>query len=281
MDVAISLPNAVPGTTGPDLVEWARRADARGFSTLGTIDRVVYDNYEPLIALAAAAAVTERIGLCTSVLLAPLRLNPVDLAKKALSLNALSGGRFTLGLGLGGREDDYEVSEIETEGRGKRFDEMLERMREVWDGNEVGPSAGQPPRVVIGGGVDASFARAARFGEGWIAGGSPPDQYAAMAEKAKAAWSEAGREGEPRLMGLAYFALGDNAEADARAYLGDYYAWLGEDIANYIIGSAAKDAETVRRYVTEFAEAGCGELIFCPSSSDPAQVDLLADAAGL
>jgi hypothetical protein len=102
-----------------------------------------------------------------------------------------------------------------------------------------------------------------------------------MADKAKAAWSEAGREGEPRLMGLAYFALGDDAEADARAYLGDYYAWLGEDVANYIIGSAAKDAETVERYVAEFAEAGCGELIFCPSSSDPAQVDLLADAAGL
>lgn len=281
MKVAIALPNAVPGATGPELLEWARRADARGFSTLGTIDRVVYDNYEPLIALAGAAAVTERIGLCTSVLLAPLRPNPVDLAKKALSLNALSGGRFTLGLGLGGREDDYEVSEIETGDRGKRFDAMLERMREVWDGDEVGPSAGEPPRIVIGGGVDASFARAARFGEGWIAGGSPPEQYAPMAEKAKAAWSEAGREGEPRLMGLAYFALGDDAEAKARASLGDYYAWLGEDIANYIIGSAAKDAETVRRYVSEFAEAGCGELIFCPSSSDPAQVDLLADAAGL
>jgi alkanesulfonate monooxygenase SsuD/methylene tetrahydromethanopterin reductase-like flavin-dependent oxidoreductase (luciferase family) len=158
---------------------------------------------------------------------------------------------------------------------------MLERMREIWAGDDVGPSAAQPPRVVIGGGVDASFARAARFGEGWIAGGSPPDQYASMAEKAKAAWSEAGREGEPRLMGLAYFALGDDAEADAQAYLGDYYAWLGEDIANYIVGSAAKDAETVRRYVAEFGEAGCGELIFCPSSSDPAQVDLLADAAGL
>jgi alkanesulfonate monooxygenase SsuD/methylene tetrahydromethanopterin reductase-like flavin-dependent oxidoreductase (luciferase family) len=281
MEVGIALPNAVPRTTGAELTEWARRADARGFSTLGTIDRVVYDNYEPLIALAGAAAVTERIGLCTSVLLAPLRPNPVDLAKKALSLNALSGGRFTLGLGLGGRDDDYEVSEIETEGRGKRFDAMLERMREVWDGDEVGPSVAEPPRVVIGGGVDASFARAARFGEGWIAGGSPPDQYAPMAEKAKAAWSEAGREDEPRLMGLAYFALGDDAEQKAQAYLGHYYAWLGEDIANYIIGSAAKDAETVRRHVSEFAEAGCGELIFCPSSSDPAQVDLLADAAGL
>jgi alkanesulfonate monooxygenase SsuD/methylene tetrahydromethanopterin reductase-like flavin-dependent oxidoreductase (luciferase family) len=280
MDVGIGLPNAVPGTTGAQLTEWARRADGRGFSSLGTIDRVAYDNYEVLTALAAAAAVTERIGLCTSVLLGPLRENAVMLAKQALSVNALSGGRLTLGIGLGGREDDYEVSGVELRTRGEKLDAMLERMREIWAGDLVGPSLEGPPRVVVGGGVDASFARAARFGEGWIAGGSPPDQYAAMAAKAKAAWSEAGREGEPRLMGLAYFALGDDAEADAQANLGHYYAWLGEEVAGYIVGSAAKDPETVREYVSAFTDAGCGELIFCPSSSDPAQVDLLADALG-
>ena len=103
MDIAIGLPNAVPGTTGEQLTEWARRAEARGFSSLGTIDRVAYGNYEPLVALSAAAAVTGRIGLCTSVLLGPLRSNPVALAKQALSLQALSGGRLTLGIGLGGR----------------------------------------------------------------------------------------------------------------------------------------------------------------------------------
>ena len=280
MDVAIALPNAVPGTSGADLIEWARRADGRGFSSLGTIDRIAYDNYEPLAALAAAAAVTERIGLCTSVLLGPLRENAVELAKQALSVHALSGGRLTLGIGLGGRDDDYEISGLETRGRGKRLDQILERMQEVWGGDEVGPKLEGTPRLVVGGAADASFARAARFGEGWIAGGSPPEQYAEMADKARAAWVEAGREGEPRLMGLAYFALGDNAEADATAYLTDYYAWLGEEVAGYIAGSAAKDAETVQQYVAAFADAGCGELIFCPSSSDPAQVDLLAAALG-
>ncbi len=156
----------------------------------------------------------------------------------------------------------------------------LERMREIWSDDVVGPKIESAPRLVVGGGVDASFARAARFGEGWIAGGSPPDQYAEAAEKVRAAWSEAGREGEPRLMGLAYFALGDNAETDANSYLTDYYAWLGEETAGYIAGSAAKDAETVQQYVSAFADAGCGELIFCPSSNDPDQVDLLADALG-
>lgn len=280
MDVGIGLPNAVPGTSGAQLVEWARRADGRGFSSLGTIDRVAYDNYEPLTALAAAAAVTERIGLCTSVLLGPLRANPVMLAKQALSVNALSGGRLTLGIGLGGREDDYETVGLAMEDRGAKLDAALERMREVWSDDVVGPKIEGAPRLVIGGGVDASYARAARFGEGWIAGGSPPDQYAEAAAKVRAAWSEAGREGEPRLMGLAYFSLGDNAEADANAYLTDYYAWLGDETAGYIAGSAAKDAETVQQYVAAFAAAGCGELIICPSSNDPDQVDLLADALG-
>ncbi len=281
MDVGIGLPNAVPGTSGANLVEWARRADARGFSSLGTIDRVVYDNYEPLMALAAAAAVTERIGLCTSVLLGPLRTNPTDLAKKSLSLHALSDGRFTLGIGLGGREDDYETSGVSMRNRGKALDVTLERIKEVWEGDEVGPSRQGSPGLVVGGGVDASFARAARFGDGWIAGGAPPEQYAEMAEKAKAAWAEAGREGQPRLMGLAYYSLGENAEAEAEAYLGDYYAFLGEEVAGYIVAGAAKDAETVKQRVAAFDEAGCGELIFFPSSSDPDQVDLLADAAGL
>lgn len=281
MDLGIGLPSAVPGTSGAQLTEWARRAEARGFSTLGTIDRIVYPNYEPLVALAAAAAVTERIGLSTAVLLGPLRTNEVELAKQALSVNALSGGRLTFGIGLGARDDDYEISGVELSTRGRRLDQMLERMVEVWEGDEVGPSSAGPPRLVVGGHVDASFARAARFGEGWIAGGIPAEMYAGFVEKLDAAWSEAGREGTPRKMGLAYYSLGERAEEEAAAYLNDYYAFLGEDLSNMVVAGAAKDAAAVQRQVAEFEQAGCDELIFFPSSGDPLQVDLLADAAGL
>jgi len=281
MDIGIALPNAIPGATGAELTEWARRAEARGFSTLGTIDRIVYDNYEPLTVLAAAAAVTERIGLSTTVLLAPLRTNTVELAKQALSVNALSGGRLTLGVGLGAREDDYGISGVELKGRGKRFDAMLERIREVWDGDEVGPSIGGRPRLVIGGHADVAYARTARLGDGWIASGSGPEQAQEGAEKAKAAWSDAGRDGAPHIMALAYFSLGERAEQDVQANLMHYYAWLGDEIAGMIAGGAAKDPETVKQYAAAYAALGCDELVFCPSSSDPAQVDLLADAAEL
>jgi alkanesulfonate monooxygenase SsuD/methylene tetrahydromethanopterin reductase-like flavin-dependent oxidoreductase (luciferase family) len=231
-------------------------------------------------ALAAAAAVTERIGLCTTVLLAPLRTNATALAKQALSVNALSGGRLTLGVGLGAREDDYEASGVELAGRGRRADAMLERIREVWDGKEIGPRAAGAPRLVVGGHADASYARVARFADGWIASGTGPEQYAEGAGKAKAAWADAGRTGEPRTMALAYFSLGDEAEKDAERGLGHYYAWLGEEIAAMIAGGAAKSVESVREQLAAYEEAGCDELILFPSSSDPDQVDLLADAVG-
>jgi alkanesulfonate monooxygenase SsuD/methylene tetrahydromethanopterin reductase-like flavin-dependent oxidoreductase (luciferase family) len=280
MDVGVGLPNAVKGTSGEELVEFARRADERGFASLGTIDRVVYGNYEPLVALAAAAAVTERIRLTTSVLLGPLRRNPVALAKQTRSLNVLSGGRLTLGIGLGARGDDYDAIGIPTEGRGHVMDDLLAGLRETWADDSIGP-AGDAPELLVGGHVEASFERAAKWGDGWMAGGATPDDFAKMAEGVKAAWSKEGRDGEPRLAALAYYALGDDAEQKARAYLTGYYAFLGEEVANMIATSAATDPETVQGYLQAFEGVGCTELILFPCSSDAEQADLLADAAGL
>ena len=112
-------------------------------------------------------------------------------------------------------------------------------------------------------------------------GGGSPDKFRQGADKLEAAWETAGRDGEPRTMALAYFALGDQAEAAAAGYLGDYYAFLGEELAGMVAGSAATDAETVRGYVQGFEAAGCDELVMFPCDADPAQVDLLADALGM
>ena len=114
MKLGIGLPNPVPGTAGETLVEWARKAESAGFSSLATIDRIAYPSYESLVTLAAVAGATERIGLVTNVLLAPTR-NPVLLAKMAASVDQLSGGRLTLGLGVGSRKDDFDAI-------GQRFD---------------------------------------------------------------------------------------------------------------------------------------------------------------
>ena len=260
MDVGIGLPATIAGVQPEQLLEWARRAERRGVSTLGTIDRIVYGNYEPLIALAAAAAVTERIGLTTAILIAPYRANAALVAKQAASVNALSKGRFTLGVAVGGREDDYEASGVDFRTRGKTMDAMLKTWDEIWSGDAIGP-AGRPG-MLIGGTADAAYRRAA---EGKA--------------KLEAAWRKAGRDGTPRTASLCYFALGDDAQAHADGYLKDYYAFLGE-YADMVAGSAATDADTIRGYVQGFTAVGCDELICFPCNPDPGQVDLLADAVG-
>ena len=288
MDVAIGLPNAVAGTTGKQLINWAREADEAGFSSLGTIDRIVYPSYESIAALSAAAAVTERIRLATDVLLGPLRVNAALLAKQVLSLDALAGGgRAVLGIGLGAREDDYEFSGVPLSERGSWMDAALPKIRRIWNGegeleSKVGPRPQDSgPTLLVGGSVDAAFERAARYGDGWTMGGGTPDDFSAGVEKLNAAWQKQGREGEPRKAALAYFALGEDAERHVEEDLRDYYAWLGEEVAGMITSSAATDADTVKSYVSAFENAGCDELFMFPAASDPAQVGLLAEAVGL
>jgi alkanesulfonate monooxygenase SsuD/methylene tetrahydromethanopterin reductase-like flavin-dependent oxidoreductase (luciferase family) len=286
MEVGVGFPNAVPGTTGEQLVDFAREAEARGFPSLGTLDRLVYPSYDPFVALSAAAAVTERIRLTTAIMILPYRVNAALAAKEAASLQALSGGRFVLGVAVGARDDDFEASGLSTEDRGERLDAMLEEMNRVWGGEErgyagaIGPPVQKPPQVLIGGGVGASFERAARFGDGWIQAAAGPDQFAENAPKAREAWSAAGREGSPKLASIAYYALGPDAERLAQEDLGHYYAWLGDEVAGHIVASAATDADTVNRYVSAFEQAGCDELIMFSCGSDPEQATLLAEALG-
>ena len=286
MNVGIGLPSTIPGIDRDSLLTWAVKAEERGFSSLGTIDRVVYGNYESLIALAAAAAVTERIRLTTDILLGPLRGNGAILAKQAATIDSLSNGRLTLAVAVGAREDDYAATRIPFTERGKLFDAQLAEMRRIWRGAEygtagaIGPPSSRPdgPELVIGGSVPATLRRVAEHGDGWTMGGGGPDQFKETADKVKAAWAEAGREGEPRLIALCYYGLGEHAGEAAKEELGDYYAWLGEDIAGMIVSSAATDEATLRGYRDAFAAAGADELICFPTSTDPTQADLLADA---
>jgi alkanesulfonate monooxygenase SsuD/methylene tetrahydromethanopterin reductase-like flavin-dependent oxidoreductase (luciferase family) len=282
MDIGIGLPSTIPGVDGRTLLEFARRAETAGFSTLGTIDRLVYGNYEPLMALAGAAAVTERIGLTTAILIAPYRANTALLAKQVATLDQLSAGRLTLGIAVGVREDDYQASHVEFGRRGRMFDAQLDELQRLWSGKTVGaagavgPSPVRPggPPLLFGGTSYAAIRRTVERGAGWIAGGGGPALFGSVAEKIRAGWHEAGREGEPWLAALAYFALGPDAGGDVRAYLDDYYGFLGD-----VTQSAAHSEDEVAALVGAFEAAGCDELIFFPSSTDVAQVDLLAAAA--
>jgi alkanesulfonate monooxygenase SsuD/methylene tetrahydromethanopterin reductase-like flavin-dependent oxidoreductase (luciferase family) len=285
MDIGIGLPNPIPGTPGATLVGWARRAEERGFSSLATIDRIAYPSYESLISLAAAGAVTSRIGLLTNILLGPTR-NPVLLAKEAASVDQLSAGRFTLGLAVGTRKDDFDLSEQRFEDRGRRFDEALELMHRIWLGEPVGeadkPVGPRPTReggvpILIGGSSNRAIERTVRWGRGWTAGGAAPEQVGPFAEKVRAAWRDSARDGDPRIVALSYFALGEKAEEGAESYIKDYYGYLGEWV-DAIARGVPRTPEAIRDTVGRFEEIGVDELILDPTIADLEQVDLLAEA---
>jgi alkanesulfonate monooxygenase SsuD/methylene tetrahydromethanopterin reductase-like flavin-dependent oxidoreductase (luciferase family) len=282
--IGIGLPNTVMDVPGRLLVDWARRAQERGFSSVATIDRVAYPSYDSLTALTAAAAVTDRIGLLPNILLAPA-YNPVLLAKATASLDQVSGGRLTLGLGVGGRPDDFEVAERPFSNRGRRFDADLELLHRAWAGEPVpgspfpvGPptTSGRIP-LLIGGQPHLAAPRAARWGAGFTIGGAPPEMAAGAIEQFKAAWTAAGGQGRPRIVALSYFSVGEEHTEESLHNLRSYYGFLG-DWAEGIAGGAPRSPAAIAKQAAAFEQLGVDELIFDPTVADLDQVDRLADA---
>lgn len=275
MRVGIGLPNGIPGTPGEAIVEWAARAEAGPFTSLGVIDRLAYDAHEPLACLAAAAAVTQRVRLASMVVIAPLR-GTGTLASESATIDSLSGGRLTLGLAVGARSDDYRAAGIDHRGRGARFEEQLARLRDLW-GSRPGPKAS--PELLVGGGSDAAFARVGRYADGYVHGGGPTRAFSRAAERARTAWTDLGRPGSPALWGQSYFALGEDAVAHGREYMRDYYAFTGP-FAERIVEGLLTTPQQIAAQVRGYAEAGCDELVLLPTVTDLEQVERLADVVG-
>lgn len=284
MRIGVGLPNTIPDTSGPRLLEWAKEAEGMGFSTLATIGRLVFPTYEELQALTAAAAVTDRINLFTNVAIGPV-YDKALLAKMAAGLDQLSEGRFVLGLAPGWRDEDFVVAGKSYQGRGKRFDEEIEYMLRAWRGELVEgatkrltptPTNGEAVPLAFGGNSPQAYARAARHGIGWTAGGAAPDDVKGFFGSAREAWTAAGREGQPKLWALTYFTLGEGGRDTAMTYLSDYYGEMGAGMSQMI----PADADGIRWAASAYEEAGADELILVPVSSDLRQLELLSEALG-
>jgi alkanesulfonate monooxygenase SsuD/methylene tetrahydromethanopterin reductase-like flavin-dependent oxidoreductase (luciferase family) len=284
LKIGIGLPAMIPGTEGTRILDWAKKADSGPFSSLAVLDRLVYPNYEPLITLAAVAGATQRIRLITTVLLAPLR-NPVLFAKQAASLDALSGGRLTLGLGIGSRADDYLAASVPFKKRGKLFDEELETLTKIWSGHplndKIGPIGPTPvqsggPEILIGGYSPAAIQRVGHWGNGFIVGGRDPKGTQQFFQLAEEAWNGAGRPGKPRLVGCFYYALGTNAKERASTYLRNYYAMLGPMVET-MISNLPITIDAIKERIQAYEDIGAGEVIMWPCTTDLEQLDQLAE----
>jgi alkanesulfonate monooxygenase SsuD/methylene tetrahydromethanopterin reductase-like flavin-dependent oxidoreductase (luciferase family) len=260
----------VPDVDMTLIARWAAESEGAGFESIGVIDRLVYDNLDPLIALAAAAASTTRIELMTTVCNVSWRNNPVLLAKQLSSLARLSGDRVTAGLGMGGWPADYDASGVPMKGRGPEFDHALAALDGAWEGSAA------RPRVLLGGTVDASFARAAyRMSDGWVAPLFGTQLLRDGGAAVRRAWSQAERPGRPRVVTGRYVCLGPDAERTADEYIHHYY---GTDYFAAARADTFTDVVQLRAGLDELADAGCDDVVLFPCSGDLGEVARMADA---
>lgn len=282
MKIGIGIPNQVRNVRAPVIPEWARRAEELGFSTVGTSGRLAYPGVMDTVALAAAAGATTSIGLMSTVLLSPVW--PAELfAKEAAGIDEVSGGRLTLGVGIGARQDDYLVEGFGPRSTGKRLDRDIEVYKGVWRGES--PAGCDHPLVtghareiplLFGGRVQATFDRVARFGDGYVTAALPPAMVAPTLEGVLSTWKDSDREGDPYLVAVAYFAL---ADADTgRDNVRDYYTSIGAETADFLASNVSTSADAVRETVRAFADLGVDELILDPATDDLDEVTRLAEA---
>ena len=236
--------------------------------------------YESLTLLTALAARTKRIRLGTAVLLLALR-EPVVAAKALASIDRLSGGRLTVGVGIGGEfPPEWEAVGVKVRSRARRTDEMLEALRGLWGTASYGfegrtiqipeidlqPKPLQDPLPIwVGGRSEASVARAAKWGTGWMGIFLTPERYA---ERIAALATEAERQGrnpgdlEASLYVWTCVAPSDaEARSQAEALLGLFYNVPFEKLERYaVVGSPERCAERL----SEYAAAGCRHFAVAP-----------------
>jgi alkanesulfonate monooxygenase SsuD/methylene tetrahydromethanopterin reductase-like flavin-dependent oxidoreductase (luciferase family) len=289
MQIGIGLPTFVPGVNRDLIIEWSRRVDAGPFSSLGITDRIVYSSFEIITTLGAMAALTQRVRLFTGILVVPNRA-PGLLAKQIATVDALSGGRLSLGVAVGGREDDYLAAGANFRGRGRRLESHLATMRRIWAGepmsDSVGPIGVQPvqtggPEILLAALTPAAAERAGRLGDGFVASPSSPARGAALYQIAEEARKAAGRDRRLRFVGGLYFALGGEAAEEGAANLRHYYAFMsardGASVADYVAATLRATPEAVKDTIQACRDVGMDEIILWPSVGKLEQIDRVLD----
>jgi alkanesulfonate monooxygenase SsuD/methylene tetrahydromethanopterin reductase-like flavin-dependent oxidoreductase (luciferase family) len=254
-----------------EVAELCRRAEATGADSLWAVDHLYWPHpvAEPLTTLAVAATATTRPLLGTCVLQLPLR-RPSVVAKQAVGLQRLSGGRFVLGVGVGIHEGEYERAETDFHRRGRLMDEGVAAMRAAWASE--GPSdyamlpRSAPVPLWFGGHSDAARRRAAETGDGWIPLFLTPDNYAAALVRLRSETEQAGRDPDDVVPGVFVFScVGDDDAAERGArWLSDLYRLPPKAFARHLAaGSHDAVAERLRCY----CEAGARHIVVMVAGS--------------
>ncbi len=289
MNLSMTLPTMLPHRRAETL-RWCAEVDAGPWPSLAIPERITYTSHDYTVDLAAAAALTERVRLWTTIVILPAH-DEVAVAKQMASVDVLSDGRLTVGVGVGGREHDYRAIGGSFARRWQRMDEQVARMRTIWAGeppfdgaDPVGPPPVQPggPPVIAGVMGPKAIARAAKWADGvdgaWTMDGNR-DAMAAAFDQIKAAWVEAGRTDAPHLSSSIWYAIGPDAETRLRGYAHDYMKIMGPGVGEWAAGEVACfTPDALRRAVDNARDAGADELFLVPTTADPDELARTRDA---
>lgn len=288
--IPVSAPDSQPGTA----IEFARRAEMAGVDSVWTFDRLVFNSHEALVTLASVAATTSRVRLGTSILLAALR-PPVLLAKMVATLDQISGGRVTLGIGVGNRQDDFAGAGVPFDRRGSRVEELVHVMKMAWSGEpirhsgrfysmEIGPVGPRPvqrphPPVWFGGSSEAALRRIARIGDGHIAASSGgPEGVRASWETIRRHAESIGRDPSTITRAALVYACVDDdrdrAVAMASRYFANYYGPHRASVSPWYMLGPADDCV---RMASAYVEAGIEVLIIGSVTADLGYLDRLLE----
>ena len=291
MKIGMTLPVTEPGWSREILLEWAKRIDAGPYSSLALGERICFPNPELMTTLGACAVLTERVDLVTTVLILSAH-DPVLTAKQLATVDMMSGGRLKVGVGTGGRDEDYRAIGVSTDQKRIRvLEEHVEILRRVWRGEKVVEDTLRPvepfpvqaggPRLLSGAMGPKAMASAARWADG-LSGMTimaDPRDVEASFEMARKAWRDAGRTEPPELNTALWFAIGDGADEQAATHLTRYFNWVDPAAREAMVASAGfrGSAQDFRDLVSAIADTGADELLLIPTSIDPDEVDRVAD----
>ncbi|ROZ98486.1 LLM class flavin-dependent oxidoreductase [Gordonia sp. OPL2] len=296
MRIGMTMPVMEPGLDADLLRTWATEIDDGPFSSLCWGERIAFDNPDALTLLGALSAWTRRVRLVTTVVVPQLH-DPVMLAKALATGDMLCGGRLTVGLGIGGRHEDYHAVGADTGTQNIRgMADRVDIMRRVWAGEKItesvlpvgpGPVQAGGPKLHVGTTGPKTIRNAASWASG-VAGVTLDLDLAKQNELfdvARAAWADAAKPA-PHLATSFWFALGTGDDGEGpreqvHRHLRHYMNWIPADFVDAIApttgwaGTEDELAATLRR----FADIGTDEVQLIPTSSDPEQLRRAADVA--
>ena len=287
MEIGLNLPVMAPGLDRERFSSWCERIDAGFFASLAAGERISFYNPDLTAALSAAAALTTRVKIVSGVFV-PMLHHPVMLAKQLATIDVLSGGRLVAGLGVGGREQDYQSVGAPLGHRLTRLAKSVETMKRVWRGTPVvegalpvGPAPVQEggPKLLAGSLMVESIRAASKWADG-LCGFSFGPSRAEMElqfEAARRAWQERGRPA-PWLGTGFWYALGPDARAQLDDYLERYLNFMApvarENVRRICVVTSP---QALRDAVQQARDAGADDVLLVPTTSDPDDVDRVAD----